>query len=127
MKRKSLTASEQELMKAVWEITEEGNLASTKSIRKKLDEWREEKTTSQVVYVQIGHLEQKGYVKIERNENDDRTYIPLVGKEEYVKQQARHWAKFWNKSATGYAMMALGNKLTKEEKEELRSYLDELD
>ena len=126
-KDKDMTPSEQEVMRAVWEITEEGGVATTKTVRKRVNEGREEKLYGQIIYGHIGHLAEKGYVRIERTENDDRIYIPLVDKDSYVKDQAKHWADFWRQSRTSYAIMALGDGLKTEEKEELRRYLDELD
>lgn len=45
----------------------------------------------------------------------------------YVKRQAKYWAGFWNKTVPGYVMMAIGKNISKEERDELRRYLDELD
>ena len=44
-----------------------------------------------------------------------------------MEKQARGWADYWDQNPVEYAMLALGRNLTKEEKESLRSYLDELD
>lgn len=122
-----MTPSELEVMRAVWEITEEGEIATTKTVRKRVNEGREEKLYGQIIYVHIGHLAEKGYVRIERTKEDKRVYIPLVKKEDYVAKQAKNWAKFWKQSTASYAMMALGKNIKKEEKEELRRYLDEMD
>lgn len=84
MKKKELTASEQELMKAVWEIEEEGGVPTTRTVRKKVDEWRTERITSQSVYVQMGNLQQKGYIEIKKDEKEDRVYTSIVKKEDYV-------------------------------------------
>ena len=127
MKKKELTASEQELMKAVWEIEEEGGVPTTRTVRKKVDEWRAERITSQSVYVQMGNLQQKGYIEIKKDEKEDRVYTSIVKKEDYVKRQAKYWAGFLNKTVPGYVMMAIGKNISKEERDELRRYLDELD
>ncbi|MCI8464722.1 MAG: BlaI/MecI/CopY family transcriptional regulator [Lachnospiraceae bacterium] len=127
MKERDMTPSELEVMRAVWEITEEGEIATTKTVRKRVNEGREEKLYGQIIYVHIGHLAEKGYVRIERTKEDKRVYIPLVKKEDYVAKQAKNWAKFWKQSTASYAMMALGKNIKKEEKEELRRYLDEMD
>ena len=37
-KDKDMTPSEQEIMRAVWEITEEGGTATTKTVRKRVNE-----------------------------------------------------------------------------------------
>lgn len=125
-----LTGSEQEIMKAIWTISEKGESVTTAAIRKKLFEWRGEKVYSQAIYAHVTHLEEKGFARMERKEGATRvSIVPLVDKETYVRQQAAYWADYWDKSSTDYAMAALsgGGSLTKEEKEELRRYLDELD
>ena len=129
-KTTGLTSGEQEIMKAIGTISEEGGLVTTAAIRKKLFEWRGEKVYSQAIYAQVTHLEEKGFARMERREGSSRvTIVPLADKEEYVRKQAAYWVDYWNKSGAGYAMAALsgGGSLTKEEKEELRRYLDELD
>ncbi len=129
-KTTGLTGGEQEIMKAIWKISEEGGPVTTSAIRKKLFEWRGEKVYSQAIYAQVSHLEEKGFARMERKEGSSRVIIvPLADKEEYVRKQAAYWADYWEKSGAGYAIAALsgGGSLTKEEKEELRRYLDELD
>lgn len=129
MKRKDLTPTEQEVMKAVWELSEEGEIANTFSIRKKISKWRGEKIYGQTVYSYVAKLEEAGFVKVERSENDRIIVIPLVEKDTYMKQQAKQWADFWNKSRARCAIMMLAgaDEPTEEEKEELRRVLDELD
>ena len=125
--KKEMTPAELEVMRAVWNVIEEGNVANTRSVRKKVNERREDKLYGQVVYCHIEHLQQKGYVKVMRTEEGDRYYVPLMEKREFMEKQARGWADYWDQNPVEYAMLALGRNLTKEEKESLRSYLDELD
>ena len=129
-KKEGLTGGEQDIMKAIWEISETGEPVTTSGIRKKLFEWRGEKVYSQAIYAQVSHLEEKGFARMERKEGSSRvTIVPLTDKEEYIKKQAAYWAAYWEKSGASYAMAALSGSgsLTKEEKEDLRRYLDELD
>ncbi len=131
MVRKSdLTAVELEIMKAVWEITEdEGSIANTSSIRRKISEWRGEKVYGQSIYSYFSMLEEKGLIRSEQEKNGRRMIIPLISRDRYIERQAKFWARFWNKSSAGYAIMALNNddKPTEEEKEILRRLIDELD
>ncbi len=129
MKRKDLTKTEQEIMKAVWELTAEGETATTFTIRRKISQWRGEKIYGQSVYSYVSKLEKQGFVRVERSENDRIIVIPLVDQDTYMKQQARNWAEFWNRSGASCAIMMLNRaeKPTEEEKEELRRFLDELD
>lgn len=129
-KTTGLTSGEQEIMKAIWELSEQGETVTTSAIRKKLFEWRGEKVYSQAIYAQVTHLEEKGFARMERKEGSSRVHIiPLVDREEYIREQAAYWAAYWGKSGAGYAMSALsgGGSLTREEKDELRKYLDALD
>lgn len=126
-KRADMTLSEQEVMRAIWEVTESGETATTKTVRKRINEGRAEKLYGQIIYAHAAHLAEKGYLEIGRTENGNRVYIPLVEKDCYVAEQARGWAEFWRESRTAYVMMALGKSLSKEEKEEFGRYLDELD
>ena len=125
--KKEMTPAELEVMRAVWKVIEEGNVANTRTVRKKVNERRAEKLYGQVIYSHIEHLQEKGYVGVRRTEEGKRYYVPLVKKVDYVENQARSWADFWEQGRVEYATMALGKKLTKEEKEGLRKYLDELD
>ncbi len=125
--KKDMTPAEMEIMRAVWKVIEEGNIANTRTVRKKVNERRSEKLYGQVVYSHIEHLQKKGYVEVRRTEEGDRYYVPLVEKRAFMERQAQEWANFWEQSRVEYATMALGKKLTGEEKERLRKYLDELD
>ena len=87
--KKEMTPAELEVMRAVWNVIEEGKVANTRSVRKKVNERREDKLYGQVVYCHIEHLQQKGYVKVMRTEEGDRYYVPLMEKREFMEKQAR--------------------------------------
>ena len=127
--RWELTNMEEEIMKAVWELSDAGETANTYAIRKKVSSWRGEKIYGQSVYTYAAKLERLGYVRLERGENDRIVVIPLVSREDYMLRLSKAWAEFWNKSDAGCAMMMLNHAdaITEEEKEELRRFLDELD
>lgn len=130
MKRDDLTQTEQETMRAIWELYENGETATTSSIRKKISKWRGEKIYGQTVYSYVTKLEESGFVKVERSENGRIIVVPLIEKEDYMKQQAKLWAGFWNRRGAKCALMMLSgtdDNPTEEEKEELRRFLDELD
>ena len=129
--KKKITSAELEVMRGVWDVIENGETATTRTVRKSVNELRtknkQDKLYGQIIYTHIENLQKKGYVKVMRTENGDRYYIPLISKENYIKHQMREWAHYWNKSLTGYTIMALGEKLSQEEKADLWRYLDELD
>lgn len=130
VRKNDLTAVELEIMKAVWEITEdEDSIANTSSIRRKISEWRGEKVYGQSIYTYFTMLEEKGLIRLEQEENGRRIIIPLIPRDKYIEKQAKFWAKFWNKSSAGYAIMSLNSdeKLTEEEKATIRRLIDELD
>ena len=66
--KKEMTPAELEVMRAVWKVIEEGNVANTRTVRKKVNERRAEKLYGQVIYSHIEHLQEKGYVEVRRTE-----------------------------------------------------------
>ncbi|MCD2493722.1 BlaI/MecI/CopY family transcriptional regulator [Lacrimispora sp. NSJ-141] len=130
LEKAKLTATELELMRVIWEVGEIGQETTTSNIRKTYQEYLNEQVLPQTVNTYAGHLEKKGYIRIIKSENGRRIHIPLVNKHDYMKEQTRYWRKFWNQSSAAYAMMALkGDEegLSKEDLEEFRRFLDELD
>ncbi|MCI8549817.1 MAG: BlaI/MecI/CopY family transcriptional regulator [Lachnospiraceae bacterium] len=125
-KNNRMTDRELTVMKAIWAIETE---VTTAKIVKQLQEWYDEKLTPQAIGVYIEKLRKKGYIHITKPDNYYKVYEPLVTQEEFMKQQVKSIAKFWDKSMARYGIMALGGaeELTKEEAEELRRILDDFD
>ena len=121
-----MTERELTVMKAIWDI---GDGATTAKIVKKLQEWYGEKLTPQAIGVYIDKLKKKNFIRITKPDNYYKVYEPLVSKEEFMKQQVQSIAKFWDQSMAQYGIMALSGekKLTKEEADDLRRLLDDLD
>ena len=121
-----MTERELTVMKAIWDI---GDGATTAKIVKKLQEWYGEKLTPQAIGVYIDKLKKKNFIRITKPDNYYKVYEPLVSKEEFMKHQVQSIAKFWDQSTARYGIMALSGekKLTKEEADDLRRLLDDLD
>ncbi|MDI9240966.1 BlaI/MecI/CopY family transcriptional regulator [Fusibacillus kribbianus] len=121
-----MTERELTVMKAIWDI---GDGATTAKIVKKLQEWYGEKLTPQAIGVYIDKLKKKNFIRITKPDNYYKVYEPLVSKEEFMKHQVQSIAKFWDQSTAQYGIMALSGekKLTKEEADDLRRLLDDLD
>ena len=125
-KNNRMTERELTVMKAIWAIGED---VTTSKIVKQLHEWYGEKLTPQAIGVYIEKLKKKGYIRITKPDNYYKVYEPLMTQEEFMQQQVKSIASFWNKSTARYGIMALNGaeELTKEEAEELRRLLDDLD
>ena len=121
-----MTERELTVMKAIWDI---GDGATTAKIVKKLQEWYGEKLTPQAIGVYIDKLKKKNFIRITKPDNYYKVYEPLVSKEEFMKHQVQSIAKFWDQSTAQYGIMALSGekKLTKEEADDVRRLLDDLD
>ena len=121
-----MTERELTVMKAIWDI---GDGATTAKIVKKLQEWYGEKLTPQAIGVYIDKLKKKNFIRITKPDNYYKVYEPLVSKEEFMKHQVQSIAKFWDQSTAQYGIMALSGekKPTKEEADDLRRLLDDLD
>ncbi|MCI8465058.1 MAG: BlaI/MecI/CopY family transcriptional regulator [Lachnospiraceae bacterium] len=125
-KNNRMTERELTVMKAIWSI---GDDVTTSKIVKQLQEWYGEKLTPQAIGVYIEKLRRKGYIRVTKPDNYYKMYEPLLTQEEFMTQQVKSIAKFWNASTARYGIMALGGaeELTKEEAEELRRILDDFD
>ncbi|MCI8506772.1 MAG: hypothetical protein HFI67_11360 [Lachnospiraceae bacterium] len=124
-KNNRMTDRELTVMKAIWAIKED---VTTSKIVRQLQEWYGEKLTPQAIGVYIEKLKKKGYIRITKPDNYYKVYEPLLSQEEFMQEQVRTIASFWNKSTARYGIMALSGaeELTEEEAEELRRILDEL-
>ena len=124
--KKRLTARELTIMNAIWDIKED---VGTAQIVKKLYEWYGEKLTPQAVGVYIDKLEKKGFIKISKPGNYYKVYEPLISRSEYIHEEVENQADFWNMSIAKYGIMALNGAetITKEEADELRKLLDDID
>jgi BlaI family penicillinase repressor len=124
-KNNRMTDRELTVMKAIWAIKED---VTTSKIVRQLQEWYGEKLTPQAIGVYIEKLKKKGYIRITKPDNYYKVYEPLLSQEEFMQEQVRTIASFWNKSTARYGIMALSGaeELTEEEAEELRRILDDL-
>lgn len=124
-KNNRMTDRELTVMKAIWAIKED---VTTSKIVRQLQEWYGEKLTPQAIGVYIEKLKRKGYIRITKPDNYYKVYEPLLSQEEFMQEQVRTIASFWNKSTARYGIMALSGaeELTEEEAEELRRILDDL-
>lgn len=118
-----LTNLEELMMRCIWE--HEGEmpfLQMGKDLKEKFH--KEYKRTSIRGY--LFRLEDKGYIKVERRGRN--SYIqPLVKEEEYGKKQAEKVVDTWFNGSAEEFFCALGKKITKEEGEQLKQMLDEMD
>ena len=124
-KNNRMTDRELTVMKAIWAIKED---VTTSKIVRQLQEWYGEKLTPQAIGVYIEKLKKKGYIRITKPDNYYKVYEPLLSQDEFMQEQVRSIASFWNKSTARYGIMALSGaeELTEEEAEELRRILDDL-
>ncbi|MCI9488214.1 MAG: BlaI/MecI/CopY family transcriptional regulator [Lachnospiraceae bacterium] len=124
-KSNRMTERELTVMKAIWAI---GDNVTTSKIVKQLQEWYGEKLTPQAIGVYIEKLKKKGYIHITKPDNYYKVYEPLLTQEEFMRQQVKSIANFWNKSTACYGIMALSGaeEFTEEEEKELRRILDDL-
>ena len=71
-------------------------------------------------------LEEKGYIKVTKKGR--KAYVqPLIDEETYGKYQAEKVLDRWFDGSAKRLVSALGEKLTKEDGEELRGILDDFD
>ena len=124
--KKRLTARELTVMNAIWDI---GEGAGTSQIVKKLYEWYGEKLTPQAIGVYIDKLQRKEFITVTKPGNYYKLYEPRITKEQYMHEEVETQAGFWNMSTARYGIMALSGseKITKEEADELRKLLDDID
>ena len=86
-------------------------------------DWR-----SQTVSTYIAKLVKKGFLKMNQS-GRNATYEILIPELAYQQEQSHKFVKFWNRGSVAQFLTAFykDHKLTKEEIEELRKSIDELD
>lgn len=125
MKKLELTTAETIVMKCIWDADHEMSLAEIlqNANTRFGKEWK-----SQTVSTFLSKLVQKQFIKMKRN-GRVITYEVLVTEKEYKTTQAREFVSFWNKGSIGQFLAAFYHEqpATKEELEELRRAINELD
>ena len=108
-----LTTAESMVMKTIMKLTNE-------TYGK---DWR-----SQTVSTYIAKLVKKGFLKMNQS-GRNATYEILIPELAYQQEQSHKFVKFWNRGSVAQFLTAFykDHKLTKEEIEELRKSIDELD
>lgn len=125
MNKYELTTSETIVMKCIWDAEHEMSLAE---ILENANARFGKQWKSQTVSTFLSKLVQKKFIKMKRN-GRVITYEILVTETEYKATQAREFVSFWNKGSIKQFLAAFyhGQPATKEELEELRRAIDELD
>lgn len=125
MKSIELTTAETVVMKCIWDADHEMSLAEIlENANSRFGkEWK-----PQTVSTFLSKLVQKQFIKMKRN-GRIITYEILVSEKEYKASQAREFVSFWNKGSLRQFIAAFYDEIpaTKEEIEELRRAIDELD
>lgn len=125
MKKLELTAAETIVMKCIWDADHEMSLAEIleNANTRFGKEWK-----SQTVSTFLAKLVHKQFIKMKRS-GRTITYEILVTQKEYKTAQAREFVLFWNKGSIGQFLAAFYHEqpATKEEIEELRRAINELD
>lgn len=122
MEHKTLPNSELELMMILWQT----DAPMTRlEIEEKLPE--ERKLSKTTVLSFLSRLEEKGFVKIEKDGRNNR-YISLVEEKDYLEQEGSSiLRKLYNNSVKKFvASLYDGKELSKNQIEELKNYLDSL-
>lgn len=122
---KELTASELIVMKAIWDGDHEMALAE---ITKHVNEDYGKAWKPQTVSTFLAKLVSKGFIRMKRLSRSI-TYEVTVPQEDYKLLQARKFINFWSDgSVTGLVAALYHEKpATKEELDEMRRLIDELD
>ena len=126
MTKDELTPSETLIMKSIWD--DAGEELSLSEILERVNRTYSKDWKSQTVSTFLAKLVQKGYVKMKR-QGRRIAYEILVKEEDYSAWQADQFVEFWNDGSIGQFLTAFyrDKKATKEEIEELRRIIDELD
>lgn len=118
-----LTRLEERIMQCIWNYQGEVPfLDLIEMVKEKLN--KDYKRTSIRGY--LFRLEEKGYIKVTKKGR--KAYVqPLINEESYGKYQAEKVLDRWFDGSAKRLVSALGEKLTKEDGEELRGILDDFD
>ena len=116
--------SELNVMQALWAC---GEPAGRTQIEEKMQERndREEPLAQTTLLTLLSRLEQKGFIKTEK-QGRSSIYTPLVTQESYQKAQSRSFVdKLFGGSMSAFANALSEGGLTEEELKELRKLLEE--
>ena len=121
---KRIPDSELNVMQALWAC---GKPAGRAQIEEKMQERkdREEPLAQTTLLTLLSRLEQKGFIKAEK-QGRSSVYTPLVTRESYQKAQSRSFVdKLFSGSMSAFASALSEGGLTEDELKELRKLLEE--
>ena len=120
-----LTTAESMVMKTIWDHPHE---LALQEIMKLTNETYGKDWKSQTVSTYIAKLVKKGFLRMNQS-GRNATYEIIIPELSYQQEQSRKFVKFWNRGSVAQFLTAFykDHKLTKEEIEELRKSIDELD
>jgi len=122
MEYKTLPNSELELMMILWNADRP---MTRTEIEERLPEKRRLSKTTVLSF--LSRLEKKGFVQVEK-EGRSNCYVPIVKEQDYLQQESGSILKRLYGSSVKKFVAALydGDRLSKEQIEELKDYLDGL-
>lgn len=122
MEYKTLPNSELELMMILWK---KGEPMTRVEIEEQLP--KDRRITKTTVLSFLSRLEEKGFVKVEKEGRNNR-YVPLVEEKDYLEQESSTILKrlYDNSVKKFVASLYDGKELSKNQIEELKDYLDSL-
>lgn len=122
MEYRTLPNSELELMMILWRA--DAPMTRT-AIEEKLPKKRKLSKTTILSF--LSRLEEKGFVRVEK-EGRNNCYFPIVKEKDYLEQESSSILKKLYGSSVKKFVAALydGNRLSKDQIEELKDYLDSL-
>ncbi len=122
MEYKTLPNSELELMMILWNADRP---MTRTEIEERLPEKRRLSKTTVLSF--LSRLEEKGFVQVEK-EGRSNCYVPIVKEQDYLQQESGSILKRLYGSSVKKFVAALydGDRLSKEQIEELKDYLDSL-
>lgn len=121
---KRIPDSELNVMQALWAC---GKPAGRAQIEEKMQERndREEPLAQTTLLTLLSRLEQKGFIKAEK-QGRSSVYTPLVTRESYQRSQSRSFVdKLFSGSMSAFASALSEGGLTEDELKELRKLLEE--
>lgn len=121
----ALTASETLVMKCIWDAEREVSLAD---IFEMVNSQYNKEWKYQTVSTFLAKLVQKGFIS-PRREGHRVIYEILISENDYKADQAKQFINFWNRGSVRQFLTAFykERKITKEELEELKKTIEELD
>ncbi len=125
MRAREITECEKVVMKCVWDSSED---LSMQEITEQVNSRYNKNWKTQTVSTFLARLVRKDYLKMYRK-GRCFFYQPLVDKNEYKDDVLKDYVQFWNGGSMSAFVCGLcrDDMLTKEEREELKKKIDELD